>query len=167
MKTIHNLRSALASWRASVWKLRFPLRFLFSLAVLSCWLTTVSPLAAGRGAFDFNGQGAPTQYLSNKGAAELRTMLNVAKLAAFPSERLTGFADRVAELYASIGYSLLWVRSGKLTPQGGEALERLRHAEEKGLNPDDYDGSFADFRFAPLEPPAHPSESNLIRLDRL
>jgi murein L,D-transpeptidase YcbB/YkuD len=63
-----------------------------------------------------------TQHLSDKGAAELRTMLNVAKLAALSSERLTVFADQAAELYASMDRSLLWIERGRPTAQALEVL---------------------------------------------
>ena len=48
-------------------------------------------------------------HLSDRGAAELHTMLNVARLSALPSERLTGFADAADRLYAPAYHSLLWV----------------------------------------------------------
>ena len=106
-----------------------------------------------------------TQRLSDRGAAEMRTILNVAKLAALSDERLTNLADQAQTLYASAEYSLLWSKDGEPTAQAREVLDRLRHAEEKGLDPDDYEGRFGTFRFASPEIPSHPSESALIRSD--
>jgi murein L,D-transpeptidase YcbB/YkuD len=105
------------------------------------------------------------QRLSDRGANELRTILNVVKLAAFGDQRLTSFADEAQELYNSTDHSLLWVENRRPTAQAREILSRLQHAEEKGLDPEDYDGRFGGFRFAPPEIPAHPSESDLIRFD--
>lgn len=122
-------------------------------------------LPASPRTFDTAGRGSSTQHLSDRGAAELRTMLSVAKLAALHSDRLTTFADQAETLYASTDHSLLWIRDGKPTTQAREANNRLKHAEEKGLDPDDYSGRFADFGLAPSELPDHPSESQLIRFD--
>jgi len=117
------------------------------------------------GAVHLAGRENRTQRLSDRGAAELRTILNVAKLAALSDERLTNLADQAQTLYASAEYSLLWSKDGKPTAQAREVLDRLRQAEEKGLDPDDYEGRFGTFRFASPEIPSHPSESDLIRSD--
>jgi murein L,D-transpeptidase YcbB/YkuD len=105
------------------------------------------------------------QRLSDRGATKLRTLLNVAKLAAVGDERLTSFADDAQELYNSTDQSLVWVENRRPTAQAREILIRLQHAEEKGLDPEDYDGRFGGVRFAPPEIPRHPSESDLIRFD--
>ena len=91
--------------------------------------------------------------------------MNVAKLAALDDERLTIFANQAQQLYSSSDHSLFWIQDGKPTAQGREILDRLQHAEEKGLDPGDYDGRFGSFRFASPEIPGHPSESDLIRFD--
>lgn len=92
-------------------------------------------------------------------------MLNVARLAALQSERLTTFVDQAEKLYLSMDHSLLWIQDGGLTAQAHEVNDRLKHAEEKGLDPDDYSGRFAAFRLASLELPDHASERQLIRFD--
>lgn len=106
-----------------------------------------------------------SQRLSDRGATELHTILNVAKLAALDDERLTTFADQAQELYTSTDDSLAWIHDGRATPQAREVLDRLQHAEEKGLDPDDYDGRFGTFRFASPELPSRPSESDFVRFD--
>lgn len=135
-------------------------------AGLSCW-SSISALSllASPDTFDTPGRESRTQHLSDRGAAELRTMLNVARLSALQSERLTTVADQAEKLYLSMDYSLLWIKNGELTAQAREVNDRLKHAEEKGLDPDDYSGRFADFRLASLELPDHASESQLIRFD--
>jgi murein L,D-transpeptidase YcbB/YkuD len=117
------------------------------------------------GAVHVAGRESRPQHLSDRGAAELHTILNVAKLAAFDNERLMTFADQAQQLYAATGYSLLWIAKGKPTAQAHGVFDRLQHAEEKGLEPEDYDGRFGDFAFPPPEVPSHPSESDLIRFD--
>jgi murein L,D-transpeptidase YcbB/YkuD len=117
------------------------------------------------GAVHVAGRENRTQRLSDRGAAELHTVLNVAKLAALDNERLTSLADQAQMLYASTQHSLLWIKDGRPTPQAREVLNRLQHAQEKGLDPDDYGGRFGTFRFASPEIPGHPSESDLIRSD--
>jgi murein L,D-transpeptidase YcbB/YkuD len=133
------------------------------------WLVvlTLSTLAvlACVGAVHVAGRENRTQRLSDRGAGELHTILSVAKLAALNSERLTSLADQAQTLYASAEHSLLWIKDGRPTAQAREVLYRLRHAEEKGLDPDDYDGRFGTFRFSSLEIPERPSESDLIRSD--
>jgi len=106
-----------------------------------------------------------SQQLSDRGAVELQTMLNVAKLAALGDDRLVTFVGHAQQAYDSKNHHLLWVKRGQFTPQAREVLDRLEHADEKGLDPQDYDGRFGEFRFAPPEIPGHPSESDLIRLD--
>ena len=166
MKTLNGQVAVPASARAGSWTLWFVFLMLIFLAVIPCSLGTPTPsLAARPTAFDTARPEAPTQRLSDKGAAELQTILNVVKLAALPSERLTAFANQAAGLYALLDHSLLWIRSGSPTAQAREVLERLQHAEEKGLDPVAYDGHICDFRFAHLELSAHPSEGDLIRFD--
>jgi len=132
--------------------------------VLLAWLrgTAVRSLAAS---FHTEEREPHGQHLSDHGATELRTVLNVTKLAAFGDKRLTSFADDLQELYNSTDHSLLWIENRRPTAQAREILERLQHAEEKGLDSEDYDGHFGDFRFARPGIPGHPSESDLIRFD--
>src|SRR5690348_4222690 len=114
-------------------------------ASLVCWLSLCAPsLPASPRTFDAASRAPRTQHLSDRGAGELRTMLNVAKLAALQSERLTTIAEQAENLYLSMDYSLLWIHDGGLTVQAREINDRLKHAEEKGLDPDDYSGYFGD-----------------------
>ena len=127
-------------------------------------LLTLTVLAC-IGAVHVAGRENRSQHLSDRGAAELHTILNVAKLAALGNERLTSLADQAQTLYSSTEHSLLWIKDGKPTAQAREVLDRVQHADEKGLDPQEYDGRFGTFRFASLEIPGHPSESDLIRFD--
>jgi len=149
------------TWRAAgrTTAPKIPLLALSSL-VAAAWLSSTGSASPKPSVGE-----ARSQHLSDRGATELRTILNVAKLAALDDERLTTFADQAQELYTSTDHSLVWIHDGRLTPQAREVLNRLQHAEEKGLDPNDYNGRFGSFRFASPEIPGRPSESDLIRFD--
>lgn len=49
------------------------------------------------------------------------------------------FKNEVAAFYASTGYEPVWTRDGSITPQAMALIDVLKHAETKGLDPEDYD----------------------------
>jgi L,D-transpeptidase YcbB len=147
------------------WKFRMPARASAARLWLLLWIGSAFTALACLGAVHVAGHENRPQHLSDRGAADLQTILNVAKLAALGNERLTSLADQAQMLYAWTQHSLLWIKDGRPTAQAREVLDGLQHAEEKGLDPDDYNGRFGTFRFASLEIPGHPSENDLIRFD--
>lgn len=105
------------------------------------------------------------QALSSAGQAELFDIISVGEL---PELRLARFGDlqvEIKEFYSSIGYSLAWVRSSKPTPQAKAAIELLKSADKKGLDPEDYDGPRWGARISSLENDSKSSELNLLHFD--
>jgi L,D-transpeptidase YcbB len=52
----------------------------------------------------------------------------------------TKFRESLTAFYGPAGYGLAWVKEGRATLQAQAAIEVLQHAEDKGLNAEDYDG---------------------------
>ena len=106
------------------------------------------------------------QQLSPQGQADLRAMVQAAN---FPSLRWPDFSDYrklVQEFYESYGYELPWVTGMAPTPQAQQAITLLLKAEQKGLSPEDYDGSRWGARMAKLKPLAgQPSEADAEQFD--
>jgi murein L,D-transpeptidase YcbB/YkuD len=107
---------------------------------------------------------ADTQ-LSDRGAADLHTMLNVARLSALTSEGLSSFAEEADRLYAPAYHSLLWVEHRRPTAQASAVLDQLQHAENKGLLPSDYDGCLGEFCPGLMKISCGSSETEAIRFD--
>ncbi len=74
------------------------------------------------------------------------------------------FRGPVEEFYRSRDYALAWTTEGTLTPQAGALLQALEHAEEKGLEPRDYDGPLWASRVARFGKKTA-SEKELARFD--
>jgi murein L,D-transpeptidase YcbB/YkuD len=80
----------------------------------------------------------------------------------------TLYKTEVAKLYATNGYSLLWVQNGRVRPQGLAVIELLQNAGLKGLDPEDYDGSRWQGRLLKLDQKKldqKPSEQDLVSFD--
>jgi murein L,D-transpeptidase YcbB/YkuD len=80
----------------------------------------------------------------------------------------TPYKAEVAKLYETNGYSLLWVQNGRARPQGLAVIELLQHADAKGLDPEDYDGSRWQGRLLKLgqtKLDQKPSEQDLASFD--
>lgn len=60
---------------------------------------------------------------------------------------------------------MLWIERGRPTAQARAVLDQLRHAEEKGLRAEDYDGCLGEFCPASLNIACHASERDLVRFD--
>lgn len=84
----------------------------------------------------------------------------------FPELRWPDFSDyrtHVANFYEPTGYTLAWVRGGQPTAQAQAAIELLRQADRKGLNPEDYDSSRWSERLTRLQ--QLPSPENQAHFD--
>ena len=82
--------------------------------------------------------------------------------------RWRDFADyqaRIQNFYESTAYALAWTACGVATDSARSMIERLKDADSKGLNSEDYDGSRWTDRLAAVRRNGHPSESDLARFD--
>ena len=91
------------------------------------------------------------EQLTPEGVAQLRTMLNVARLAGLHSAALTHYANEAQNFYAFFDHRLPWIHGRKPTDQARQIIEELHAAEDKGLLPEDYDGPLWNGRLAALE----------------
>jgi len=105
------------------------------------------------------------QELSPEGAEELARRLNALKLGQVDRPILAQFATEAQEFYASLGNSPAWTKLGKPTPQALQVIQALQFADEKGLNPEDYDGSLWSGRLDALQASNRPAEPELIAFD--
>jgi murein L,D-transpeptidase YcbB/YkuD len=106
------------------------------------------------------------QQISPEGRASLQAIIQTGNL---PDLRWPNFSDYTKHLqkfYNSYGYSLPWVRGMEPSPQARQLIALLWQAEQKGLNPDDYDGPRWSARLALLKPAAaQPTEADALRFD--
>ena len=70
----------------------------------------------------------------------------------------TALADRelIGRLYAANGYRLLWSDGEKPSPEALVLLQELRHASERGLDPEDYPGNRLAYLLVDLIDSVHP-----------
>jgi hypothetical protein len=81
------------------------------------------------------------QTSSASGVPALHGIVDSGRNADLRWSDFTPYKTEVAKLYATNGYSLLWVQNGRVRPQGLAVIELLQNADLKGLDPEDYDGS--------------------------
>jgi L,D-transpeptidase YcbB len=103
------------------------------------------------------------QTLSVSGIPGLHGIVDSARNADLRWTDFTAYKAEVAKLYGSNGYSLLWVENGRVRPQGLAVIGILEHANAKGLDPEDYDGSRWPGRLVTLG--QKPSEPDLVSFD--
>jgi L,D-transpeptidase YcbB len=109
-----------------------------------------------------------TQVIQPLSPAGQSALSNTITLGELPELRWPRFGDlqiEIKEFYSSIGHSLGWTRSSKLTPQAKAMISLLKSADRKGLEPEDYDGSQWDERISSVEADSRSSELNLIPFD--
>jgi L,D-transpeptidase YcbB len=138
-----------------------------TLAVAGVWLASCSGGISGSGRVPTGSASAAKQdvpqVLSAEGTEELRTIVASGRL---PDLRWPNFSDRseaVQTFYTGADYRLGWIRGGKPTAQALELIGLLETADQKGLNPKDYDGPRWSARVDGLGKAAN--ESNLVRFD--
>src|ERR1700677_2779845 len=103
------------------------------------------------------------QALSASGVPALHGIVDSGRNADLRWSDFTPYKTEVAKLYETNGYSLLWVQSGRVRPQGLAVIGLLRNAAAKGLDPEDYDGSRWQGRLLKLN--QNPSEQDLASFD--
>src|ERR1700691_934400 len=103
------------------------------------------------------------QTLSASGIPGLHGIVDSGRNADLRWSDFTPYKTEVAKLYETNGYSLLWVQSGRVRPQGLAVIGLLQNAAAKGLDPEDYDGSRWQGRLLKLG--QKPSEQDLVSFD--
>ena len=95
-------------------------------------------------------------------SAALKMLVASGKLADLIYPDFSDDQGEVATFYMDGGYAPVWFVGGKLTPQANELIKCFVSAQEKGLNPDDYDGSRWTARMQALQvsyPPGAQTQS--------
>jgi len=105
------------------------------------------------------------QRLTADGEALLRSFLDAAELPDLRRPKFAGHQGEVKKFYDSSGGALYWVRQGEPTAQARAIGRLLKDAENKGLKPEDYEGSRWVDRLAQFKYSGSVSESDLIRFD--
>jgi murein L,D-transpeptidase YcbB/YkuD len=96
----------------------------------------------------------------------LRSQIESGTLSSLRWPNFSSSQRYVASFYQSTGYSLVWTSQGAATPQAIDVVQVLRHADAKGLDPDDYDGSRWPARLARLRPNCpQPADPDLVAFD--
>src|SRR5580658_4315261 len=103
------------------------------------------------------------QTLSASGVSTLHDIVDSGRNADLRWSDFTPYKTEVAKLYETNGYSLLWVQSGRVRPQGLAVIELLQNAHAKGLDAEDYDGPRWQGRLLNLG--QKPSEQDLASFD--
>ena len=103
------------------------------------------------------------QTLSASVVPALHSIVDSARNADLRWSDFSPYKIEVAKLYQSNGYSLLWVQSNRVRPQGLAVITLLQNANAKGLDPEDYDGSRWQDRLVKLN--QKPSEQDLVSFD--
>jgi L,D-transpeptidase YcbB len=84
----------------------------------------------------------PAAATSPDGAtSELRELVAAGQLAELRWPDFADYRADVQSFYEASGYEDAWSRDGRPTPQAQAIIETLQRAEEKGLDPEDYDAS--------------------------
>jgi murein L,D-transpeptidase YcbB/YkuD len=93
-----------------------------------------------------------SQTLGPQGQPELLSLTNAGLLADLRWPNFNDYQGQVAMFYAGNGYALSWITGGSATLQALAMIDFFKHADAKGLNPDDYDASRWAARVAKLAP---------------
>jgi L,D-transpeptidase YcbB len=105
------------------------------------------------------------QQLSSEGAVSLHMLLEGGVLPDLRWPSFQNYQTEVKEFYGSFNDTLPWLRNSEPTPQALAIIQALKHAETKGLRPEDYDGPGWDEHIKTLQQGSPTPEPDLIRFD--
>jgi L,D-transpeptidase YcbB len=111
------------------------------------------------------GTGVASHQLSNEGVQTLHATLEANKLAELNWPGFQRYKTEAKEFYAAFYDVLPWLQDSEPTPQALAMIEALKHADAKGLRPEDYDGPLWDGRVHSLHLEKSAPEGELIRFD--
>lgn len=112
-----------------------------------------------------SGASSPADPLSPAGQAQLRGLLDKARLEELQWPNFSDYAASAREFYEKDSYALAWTRGGKPTEQALDLINILEQAPEKGLDPKDYDSERWPARVKALTMPGARDESALVNFD--
>ena len=105
------------------------------------------------------------QPLTETGKTQLTAILDAAELADLRWSAFGTYRNDVRKFYNAFNGSLPWTRESRPTSQAIAIIQLLKHAENEGLNPEDYDGPRWDGRISPLQQSGPAPEPELVRFD--
>src|SRR5579864_4100433 len=109
---------------------------------------------------------APPQQISPETRATLQAIIQTGNLSDLRWPNFSDYSNHLQKFYDSFGYALPWVRGMEPSPQAQQIIALIQQAEEKGLNPDDYDAPRWSARLALLKPSAaNPTETDAMKFD--
>jgi murein L,D-transpeptidase YcbB/YkuD len=144
---------------------------LLSIATLSAFLLLLTnsasrfSLAPGLSSPSHSQNTELRRHLTPQGLAHLRSALDVLENTEAQKNSGTMHAREAQELYAALDDSLVWFEDTRPTAEGRQIIEELKHADEKGLRVEDYDGPLWDTRLAAFTRSESPSETDAIDFD--
>ena len=108
---------------------------------------------------------APGQRLTAEGKSMLDAILDGGKLLELDRASFEDLKGETKEFYASLDDSLAWILGSNPTCQARAMIRLLETADDKGLNPVDYDGRAWKDRLARLDQSGGAREVDFIRFD--
>ncbi|HTZ45966.1 MAG TPA: L,D-transpeptidase family protein [Verrucomicrobiae bacterium] len=105
------------------------------------------------------------QPLSANGQNQLQAIVASGRLGDLQWPNFSSDQPAVKEFYEESGHRLGWISNGRPTPQALEIIGLLQQANEKGLDPKDYDGERWADRLKALQVAASASEEQLVKFD--
>jgi hypothetical protein len=81
---------------------------------------------------------APAVVLS-PAAQQLKQLVDVSTIPEVRGPDFTDYRKHLQNLYEPIGYTYLWTRGGRPTPQARAVIDLFARADSKGINSTDYD----------------------------
>lgn len=98
-------------------------------------------------------------------SAALREILRSGRLEALRWPAFANLSASLSKLYEDHGYSLLWFAGDRLNDRAIAAVDVLGHADETGLNPDDYDAARLSRWTSEFRQPSSPPELGTAQYD--
>jgi murein L,D-transpeptidase YcbB/YkuD len=105
------------------------------------------------------------QLLTPEGQLLLSEIIKSGNLPELQGRNFKNIQEQVRELYQSTPGVLIWVSGSRPTPQAIALAKQLKSADEEGLDPADYDGSYWDAAIATFSGGSPLQESALLRFD--
>jgi len=103
--------------------------------------------------------------LAPQGVAHLRSALHALEDMEAREDARTTYAREAQQLYAALDDSLVWFGDTLPTAEARQMIEELKHADDKGLRVEDYDGPLWDTRLGAFAGSKSSSETDEIDFD--